>query len=102
VGDASSVSPAQAAVWGLARVIAHEHPELRCACADLSLAPSATEIGALADELAADDREDQVAFRDDARHVARLVPHRLGEGAAPAKRPEAAALAGGQPYRLEI
>ncbi|HEX8107723.1 MAG TPA: acyltransferase domain-containing protein, partial [Kofleriaceae bacterium] len=102
VGDAASVSPAQTAVWGLARVIAHEHPELRCVCADLSLAPSAAEIAALADEIAAGDREDQVAFRDDARHVARLVSHRLGEGTAPAKQPAATVLAGDQPYRLEI
>ncbi|HEX8113348.1 MAG TPA: SDR family oxidoreductase, partial [Kofleriaceae bacterium] len=102
VGDASSVSPAQTAVWGLARVIAHEHPELRCACADLSLVPSETEIAALADEIAADDREDQVAFRDDARHVARLVPYRLGARTAPAKQPAATVPAGDQPYRLEI
>ncbi|HEX7843259.1 MAG TPA: SDR family NAD(P)-dependent oxidoreductase, partial [Kofleriaceae bacterium] len=101
VGDASSVSPAQAAVWGLARVIGHEHPELGCVCADLSLAPSATEIAALADELAADDHEDQVAFRDDARHVARLVPHSLGQ-AAPAKQPAATVPAGDRPLRLEL
>jgi acyl transferase domain-containing protein/NADP-dependent 3-hydroxy acid dehydrogenase YdfG/acyl carrier protein len=102
VGDASSVCPAQAPVWGLARVIAHEHPELRCACADLSLTPAAAELAALADELVADDREDQVAFRDDARQVARLVPCSLSDGAAPAKQPAATMPAGEQPFQLEI
>jgi acyl transferase domain-containing protein/NADPH:quinone reductase-like Zn-dependent oxidoreductase/NAD(P)-dependent dehydrogenase (short-subunit alcohol dehydrogenase family)/acyl carrier protein len=102
IGDASSVSPAQTAVWGLARVVAHEHPELRCACSDLSLTPSAAEIAGLVDEIVADDREDQVALRDDARHVARLVPHALAEAAAPAKPLAATAPAGGQPFRLEI
>jgi len=101
-GDASSVSPAQAPVWGLARVIAHEHPELRCVCADLSLAPSAVELAGLADELAADDREDQIAFRDDAHHVARLVPCVLGDGAVPANEAAATVPAGDQPFRLEI
>jgi acyl transferase domain-containing protein/NADPH:quinone reductase-like Zn-dependent oxidoreductase/acyl carrier protein len=108
VGDAASVSPAQAPVWGLARVIAHEHPELRCACADLSLAPSPAELAALADELTSGDREDQVAFRDDARHVARLVPCSPGgsgsmTGEAGRTKPPAATIAAGdQPFRLEI
>ncbi|HZJ67877.1 MAG TPA: acyltransferase domain-containing protein, partial [Kofleriaceae bacterium] len=102
LGDASSLSPAQATVWGLARVIAHEHPELRCACVDLSLVPSAVEIAALADEIVAGDREDQVALREDARHVARLVPHALVEDAAPAKPSPDTAPAGDQPFRLEI
>jgi NADPH:quinone reductase-like Zn-dependent oxidoreductase/acyl carrier protein len=102
LGDASSLSPAQATVWGLARVIAHEHPELRCACVDLSPALSAAEIAALADEIVAGDREDQVALRDDARHVARLVPHALVDDAAPAKPSPATAPAGDQPFRLEI
>ncbi|HEX2691985.1 MAG TPA: SDR family NAD(P)-dependent oxidoreductase, partial [Kofleriaceae bacterium] len=111
VGDAASVAPAQAPVWGLARVIAHEHPELRCACADLSLTPSAAELAALADELTSGDREDQVAFRDDARHVARLVPCSPGSpgspgsttgGAARTKQPAATIPAGDQPFRLEI
>jgi NADPH:quinone reductase-like Zn-dependent oxidoreductase/acyl carrier protein len=103
VGDAASLSPAQASVWGVARVVAHEHPDLHCTCADLSLAPSPAEVAALADEILADDREDQVAFRDDARHVARLVPYSLTtSGAARPKLPTAAVLAGDRPFRLEI
>jgi NADPH:quinone reductase-like Zn-dependent oxidoreductase/acyl carrier protein len=102
VGDAASLSPAQAPVWGLARVIAHEHPELRCTCADLSLEPSPVELAALADEILADDREDQIALRDDARHVARLVPYSLTIGIARPKPPGTAVLAGDRPYRLEI
>ena len=102
VGDASSVSPPQTAVSGLARVIAHEHAELRCACVDLSLTPSAVEIAALADEIVADDREDQVALRNDTRHVARLVPYALVDDAATAKPCLATAPAGDEPFRLEI
>jgi acyl transferase domain-containing protein/acyl carrier protein len=102
VGDAASVCPAQAPVWGLARVIAHEHPELRCVCVDLSLAPSSVELAALADEITSGDREDQVALRDDARHVARLVPCSVTEAAARSKPAAATRLAGDQPFRLEI
>ena len=69
---------------------------------DLSLEPSSVELSALADEIVADDREDQIALRDDARHVARLVPYSLTSGASRPKPPGAAVLAGDRPYRLEI
>ena len=61
----------QAAVWGLARAIAHEHPELGITCIDLEPGTIAPE--ALVAELDAGDDEDQVAFRAGERLVPRLV-----------------------------
>ena len=60
-------------LWGLARTIAHEHPELGCTCVDLGVAGPAELAGALVDELDAGDREPQVAWRGSTRHVARLA-----------------------------
>nr|VFJ62646.1 MAG: Acyl transferase domain-containing protein [Candidatus Kentron sp. DK] len=73
--EADSVAVAQATLWGLGRVIAQEHPELwggmidGPAVADL-MAELLAEIGAGA---VSADREDQVAYRDGQRYVARLV-----------------------------
>lgn len=66
----------QAPLWGLGRVIALEHPELRCVCLDLgqsSHTGNQEEIQALFKELGFSNREDQVAWRQAVRHVARLV-----------------------------
>ncbi|MEI2579701.1 type I polyketide synthase [Scytonema sp. PRP1] len=63
----------QAPIWGLGRVIANEHPELHCVCLDLD--PNSEEpddIQALVKELQFPDKEDQVAYRQGVRYVARL------------------------------
>ncbi|TSC24500.1 type I polyketide synthase [Corallococcus sp. Z5C101001] len=68
---------AQAPLAGLAKVIAMEHPELRCAWVDLD--PRASESSGadeLAGELLAEEGESQVAFRGPSRFTARLVPSR--------------------------
>ena len=62
-----------APLWGLARVIALEHPELRCTCLDLSPLASHDEASTICRELGAGDGEDQIAIRDDLRLVARLA-----------------------------
>ena len=62
---------AHAPVWGLVRVAAQEHPELRCTLVDLE--PEAGLAG-LAAELAAGDAEDQVCWRGEQRLVARIAP----------------------------
>ena len=67
-----------APLWGLTRVVALEHPELRCTCLDLSPVEHHDEAGTLYGELGAGDGEDQIAFRDDVRLVARLA-RGLGE-----------------------
>jgi acyl transferase domain-containing protein/NADPH:quinone reductase-like Zn-dependent oxidoreductase/SAM-dependent methyltransferase/acyl carrier protein len=61
---------AQAPLWGLARTIAYEHPELACTRIDLDRRHP--DVAALLRELGATNREDQVALRED-RFVARLV-----------------------------
>jgi len=72
----------QAPLWGFGKVVALEHPELRCARVDLDPAPGEEASRALLDEvLAAGDGEDQVGFRAGKRHVARLVRHRVARPA---------------------
>ncbi len=75
--DTEPVAIAQAPVWGMARTIDHEHPELRCTCVDLSAGGGQEdvpqEVQALFQEVWADDREDEVALRGSRRHVARLA-----------------------------
>jgi NAD(P)-dependent dehydrogenase (short-subunit alcohol dehydrogenase family) len=63
----------QAPLWGLGKVIALEHPELHCVRVDLDPDEGENDVQALFDEVAGGDREDQVAYRSNVRHVARLV-----------------------------
>ncbi len=62
----------QSPVWGVARTLQLEHPELQVRCVDLPLRPSAVDVDALARELLAPTPERQVALRNGARLVARL------------------------------
>jgi myxalamid-type polyketide synthase MxaB len=66
----------QASLWGLGKVIALEHPELRCARLDLDPAAGQDDMPALVTELLAGDREDQVAYRQGTRYIARLKRQR--------------------------
>jgi len=75
---AGALSVAQAPLLGLGRVIAMEHPELRCGRVDLDPTHPAGEVEALLAELLAGDAEDEVALRGGERRVARLV-HRAPE-----------------------
>ncbi|HEU5354403.1 MAG TPA: SDR family NAD(P)-dependent oxidoreductase [Actinocrinis sp.] len=80
VGADQDAAMWQAPVWGLGRVIAHEHRELRCTLVDLDPAGSAEALGAaLRRELANPGAEDQLALRADGRYAARLLPS-PGEG----------------------
>jgi acyl transferase domain-containing protein len=63
----------QSALWGLGRVIALEHPELRCSRLDLDPSAAPEQVPNLLAELLAQDTEDQVAYRNGDRYVARLV-----------------------------
>jgi myxalamid-type polyketide synthase MxaE and MxaD len=67
------LSVAQSPVWGLGRVTAFEHPELRPALVDLDPGLDAPTVTWLAGELLGDDVEDQVACRAGERYAARLV-----------------------------
>ncbi|MGD1702710.1 SDR family NAD(P)-dependent oxidoreductase [Dapis sp. BLCC M229] len=65
---------AQSSVWGLGKAIALEHPELNCVRIDLDPQQSVEKKGAtLWSEICSEDREDQVAIREEKRYVARLV-----------------------------
>ena len=72
-GSERSVSPVQAAAWGLGRSVALEHPELNCACIDLDPGLHPNEAEVLLAELASAGTEGQVALRAAGRRVARLV-----------------------------
>ncbi|HEX8700828.1 MAG TPA: SDR family NAD(P)-dependent oxidoreductase [Myxococcaceae bacterium] len=87
---------AQAPLWGLARTIGHELPELRTSCLDLSARPSAPELDALERELLdGDGREDQLVLRGHARYVARL------KRSLPAAPPRPVARSAEMPFRVE-
>jgi amino acid adenylation domain-containing protein len=74
VAPGEKPDPAQAALWGLARVAAQEHPELRVTLIDLD--PNATREEAretLWAELSSRQPDDQLAFRGGNRYAARLA-----------------------------
>jgi myxalamid-type polyketide synthase MxaB len=68
---------AQSPLWGLGRVAAVEHPELRSHLIDLDpRAPMEDSLAALWAEIQSPADEDQVAYRDGGRRVARLQRQR--------------------------
>jgi acyl transferase domain-containing protein/acyl carrier protein len=62
----------QGALWGLGRTIALEHPELQPVLIDLDLADEKG-LEALADDLLAPDKENEIAYQQGTRYVARLT-----------------------------
>jgi myxalamid-type polyketide synthase MxaB len=64
---------AQSPLWGMARVITLEHPELKCTCLDLDPQSNLDEAKALFEEICTNDAENRLAFRNEMRYVARLV-----------------------------
>ncbi|MDZ7286762.1 MAG: amino acid adenylation domain-containing protein [candidate division KSB1 bacterium] len=62
-----------APLWGLGRALAREHPELQSALIDLDPSASAHDGQNVFDELWPPTREEQVAFRQNRRYVARLI-----------------------------
>jgi myxalamid-type polyketide synthase MxaB len=64
----SFLAVSQSPIWGLARVIRLEHPNLKCTCIDLE-----KELDDLCLDLFSSDCEDQIAYRGGLRYVARLV-----------------------------
>jgi len=67
-----TVNMAHAPLIGLARTIAGENPNLRCAAVDID--PRDGNRGLLARQILSDDPETEIALRGDERHVQRLVP----------------------------
>ncbi len=86
---------AQSPLWGMGKVVALEYPELRCTRIDLDPGSSSHQAARLlAAEIVAESPEDQVAFRQDTRWVARLEAY--GRAQATLEAPPEA------PFRLAI
>jgi epothilone polyketide synthase D len=94
--EVARVRLAHAPIWGFARTLAVEHPELRCLRLDLDPAAGPDQAAALVAEMFAESGEDEIAIRAQTRHVSRLVRKPL------ASRPDAAAGSDAPPTRLEI
>lgn len=72
-GERVDVDPMQASVWGFGRTVAVEHGEIWGGLVDLSPGCDPAEAAAeLRSEVLSPDMEDQIAYRDGKRHVARL------------------------------
>ena len=67
------ISPWQAPVWGLSRVLRMEFPDLACRCVDLDPLDSTHDFSVLCHEVTDPDHEDQVAWRNRQRFVFRLM-----------------------------
>ena len=81
-GTLSPIEVGQSATWGLGRTIANEHPELWGGLIDVLSGDIERNAGLIALELETGRCEDQVAYRDGERYVARL---RHGVRQAPAQ-----------------
>jgi hypothetical protein len=80
VGDEGPppVEISQTMLWGLGKVIALEHPGVRCACVDLDPQGGQENARFLCKELQSTDSETQVAFRRHLRYAPRLTALREG------------------------
>ncbi|HET8662411.1 MAG TPA: SDR family NAD(P)-dependent oxidoreductase, partial [Micromonosporaceae bacterium] len=86
----------QAPVWGLASVVALEHPDLRCTRIDLDPAAATDDAAPLAAELRAGGHEDRVALRGGGRYVARLSRYAAAGAGQPLAVPSV------ESYRLDV
>ena len=88
---------AQSMLWGMGRVIAQEHPEFHCVRVDIDAQGQGdAQAKALCAEITTSalpdtPLEDQVAFRDGRRYVARLQRYQQADSVVP-----------DEPYRLDI
>jgi acyl transferase domain-containing protein/acyl-CoA synthetase (AMP-forming)/AMP-acid ligase II/acyl carrier protein len=90
VADSDAVHVAQAPVWGLGRVLAHEHPELQITLVDLDPSPASGDLADLVTALAVDSDENQLALRGGKLHAARLTAApEIGHSHAPELRADA-------------
>lgn len=73
VDEKEATSPAQFSLWGMARVLANEHPELGCTRIDLDPHDSSRAAAQLFSEILLPSGEREVAFRGGQRFVSRLA-----------------------------
>lgn len=71
--DDENRSVAQSALWGFARTMMLEHPELRCTCIDLDGTIRFDTITTLVQQFEYADDEEHIAFRSDGRWVGRFT-----------------------------
>ncbi len=83
------ISAAQGSIWGLARVIEREHPELRCSTIDVSPNAGPEAINVISALLRADTDEDQLAVRGDRHYAARYTMREAAPECDPPFSPEA-------------
>jgi 8-amino-7-oxononanoate synthase len=89
IGTANTLSQVQqSALWGLGRTIALEYLDLKCVRLDLD--SSHDSLAAVAVDLRFPDGEDQIAYRQGERHVARLMRYEAEQNG-PLQRPESSA-----------
>jgi acyl transferase domain-containing protein/acyl carrier protein len=73
----------QAPLWGLGRIISLEHPELACVRVDMDPESDEANVDQFLEDLWSPDAEDQLAYRQGKRYVARLARSSvLGDGVA--------------------
>jgi len=98
VGKAAHLQVQQTPLWGLGKAIALEHPELRCTCLDLdpSDAKTAAFVKELSRELLSTEGEDQIAYRQGVRYLARLQQFQSQDSA------QQQAFASNSPVRVTI
>ncbi len=77
--EGETIVPLSAALWGLGKVIAQEHPELGCSCLDLD-SSKAEAAASLMAALQAYPHEPQMAVRSGQVHTPRLQRSRLAAG----------------------
>jgi acyl transferase domain-containing protein/acyl carrier protein len=70
--SANPFSCFQAPVWGLARTLALEHPDISCVCADLAISDQ-NNVQNLLHEILTPDGENEITWRNGVRHAARLT-----------------------------
>jgi 8-amino-7-oxononanoate synthase len=75
----------QSALWGLGRTIALEYPDLKCVRLDLDSGHDS--LAAVVTDLRFPDGEDQIAYCQGERHVARLMRHEAEQNG-PLQRPD--------------
>lgn len=95
---AEPTTVSEATLWGMSKVIALEHPELRCKCVDLDPEAGHELIDSLLEEILVDDEESHIGFRGNSRFVARLIPVKGAQGISG----ENGATTSERPYRLKI
>ncbi len=78
--DQRSLSPVQSTLWGMAQAISEEYPQFHCACVDLDPDALRDSIASLVVELSVTEQEEQVAFRERERYVARIVVKPMEKG----------------------